>query len=202
MRKDIRFVYFDLGRVVVDNEASFDFLAQETGADIRQIIDFFDAHWKEACLGKISSIDHLELLKKALNITTQAPDFADFWSEFHVPIKETVTLIDALSGRVKLGVLSNAEPGMFAKCIEKGKIPDPPWSSVVISSDVGSVKPERKIYEIAQKRAKTASPHIFYIDDRPENIEVARRLGWESLLFVKEDIPSSIRKLRSALGLS
>jgi len=199
---DIRFVYFDLGRVVVDNEASFALLSRKTGVSYERITEFFDRYWKAACLGKISSVDHLAIFKKGLKIRTDAPDFAEFWSAFHVQIKETVGLINDLKGRVKLGVLSNAEPGVFEKNMERDKIPNPPWDATVISCDVGYVKPDIRIYKIAQARAGVAPSQIFYTDDRQENIDVARVLGWQTQLFVKEDIPATMRRLRKALGLN
>ena len=127
---DIQFVYFDLGRVVVDNEASFALLSRKTGVPYERITEFFDRYWKAACLGKISSVDHLAILKKELKIRTHARDFASFWSEFHVPIRQTVDLIMELRGHVKLGVISNVEPGVFEKNMERDKIPNPQWNDV------------------------------------------------------------------------
>ncbi|MGI5197375.1 HAD family hydrolase [Streptomyces sp. CA-288835] len=48
---------------------------------------------------------------------------------------------------------------------------------VVSSARVGVAKPDRKIYEIAAERAGVAMERCLFVDDLPENVEAAVRLG-------------------------
>ncbi|MFC5720626.1 HAD family hydrolase [Streptomyces gamaensis] len=48
---------------------------------------------------------------------------------------------------------------------------------VVSSARVGVAKPDRKIYEIAARRAGTAVSRCLFVDDRLENVEAANSLG-------------------------
>jgi len=53
-------------------------------------------------------------------------------------------------------------------------------SGKIYSYDVGAKKPEAKMYEVFEK---TFGKPCFYLDDRPSNIEAARKRGWQSHLF-------------------
>jgi len=53
----------------------------------------------------------------------------------------------------------------------------------VLSYEVGSLKPDRKIFEHAITTANCAPDSLFFIDDREENITAATRLGIHAHLF-------------------
>ncbi|MFD3920771.1 HAD-IA family hydrolase [Streptomyces sp. NPDC058595] len=54
--------------------------------------------------------------------------------------------------------------------------------SVVNSSLVGVVKPDRRIYEIAAERAGVAPDRCLFVDDRQENVDAAVALGMTGVL--------------------
>jgi glucose-1-phosphatase len=49
------------------------------------------------------------------------------------------------------------------------------------------MKPEPKIYLEAAKMANVAPSEIFFMDDRPENVEGARAVGIDAVLFQSVD---------------
>lgn len=202
MRKDIRFVYFDLGRVVVDNEASITKLASNLNVPSQTIENFFTTQEEPALKGRISSRKLLTLFERVVGVRTDAGDFAQLWGKYLVPIKQTHDLIYEISSQVAVGVLSDIEHGVFRETVRNGGIPDISWAAVIESCKLGYMKPDERIYIYAQEKAGVSPEHILYTDDKPENISVAKSLGWRSMLFVKEDIPASIRNLRKVLGLS
>jgi len=74
-----------------------------------------------------------------------------------------------------------------------------PFSIVIKSCDVGFLKPEREIYQLAQERVK-ASPHqILFVDDKEENIETAISLGWWGVVFDEDNPQKSIQKIKKSL---
>jgi HAD superfamily hydrolase (TIGR01509 family) len=44
------------------------------------------------------------------------------------------------------------------------------------------MKPEPRIYEIAERVTGCQGPDILYLDDRPENIAAATERGWQVIL--------------------
>lgn len=197
----IKFVYFDLGRVVVDNEASIKNLASFLQVQASAIEAFFQQHGEKALKGHLSSKEYLELFERVLGVRSAAQDFAQLWGKFLVPIIETHQLIKELSRKISVGVISDIEPGVFQETVRHGGIPDVPWTVVVESHRLGYLKPDRRVYEYAQKKAGVLPEQIFYTDDKPNNVQIAKTLGWQGTVFVKEDIPGSIKKIRQMLQL-
>jgi FMN phosphatase YigB (HAD superfamily) len=201
MRKDIRFVYFDLGRVVVDNEASIANLAIYFHVSGRTIEKFFHKFVERACKGHISSRKLLTLFEQFVGIHSGARDFAQLWGKYLVPIKQTHDLIYEISRRIAVGALTDIEHGVFRETVRNGGIPDIPWAAVIESCKLGYMKPDKRIYTYAQEQAHVSAKNIFYTDDKPENVTVAKSLGWKSTLFVKEDIRGSIQTIRRMLHI-
>ena len=58
---------------------------------------------------------------------------------------------------------------------------------IIDSSEVGTRKPETRIYEITRERLGVAHDEIFFVDDIGQNLKAARALGWHTLLFTETD---------------
>ncbi|MFD0277611.1 HAD-IA family hydrolase [Kitasatospora sp. NPDC127111] len=54
--------------------------------------------------------------------------------------------------------------------------------AVVNSSRVGAAKPDPRIYHLAAERAGTTPGRCLFVDDRPENVAAAARLGMTAVL--------------------
>ena len=197
--KKISFIYFDLGGVVVSNARAHDRLARETGKPAREIKAFLDATDDIRGRGKHDMQKFLHEFKAAFRVDHPAINFADFWSDYLEPIGETHTLIYELSFRYKLGILSNAEPGVIAYNIKKGKVPNIPWAAIVESAQFGFVKPEPQLFRVAQEMAGVPPGEILFIDDKTKNIEVARALGWQGERFDHTNVSQSVKSLRRKL---
>lgn len=74
-------------------------------------------------------------------------------------------------------------PGMLEAIRQKGLLPNIAWEVVVDSSEVGFCKPNSEIYELAQDRAGVKPEEILFVDNTRENIEAAKRLGWQAVLY-------------------
>lgn len=57
------------------------------------------------------------------------------------------------------------------------------FHDVLISSEVGLIKPSRDLYELALERLGTAPEETIFIDDRLANVEGAQQLGMKTILF-------------------
>jgi putative hydrolase of the HAD superfamily len=70
-------------------------------------------------------------------------------------------------------------------------------ASLTLSFEVGAVKPEPEIYERCLADLGVEAAEAFFVDDRLENVEAARALGMEALVFEGEDaLAAELRRLR------
>lgn len=199
MKRNISFIYFDLGGVIIDNEQTKRGLSKDFHLNVDDIQTFFDENWREVCLGVMDNKTYLTRFKEKFRVTHHKNDFVDFITEYMGHYQETHDLIHTLSRDYRLGILSNAELGMIDALLGKGKIPKVHWDVIIESAKVATVKPEKKIYEIARKKAKVAPHEILFIDDRQNNIEAAHALGWNTVLFDFFDVQGSIKRVKNVL---
>ena len=67
---------------------------------------------------------------------------------------------------------------------------------IVISGEVGAVKPDPEIFEIMLKRIGRPASECLFIDDAHPNIEEAERMGFVTILFKSpEELDQELHKL-------
>jgi putative hydrolase of the HAD superfamily len=69
------------------------------------------------------------------------------------------------------------------------------FDALVLSYEVGYVKPEDGIYAAAQAEAHCRPDECFYIDDIPEYVAAGRRHGWHAEVY--RTTPTIVDRLRS-----
>jgi putative hydrolase of the HAD superfamily len=104
---------------------------------------------------------------------------------------QMVDWVDRLrAGGIKVGVLSNMFLGL-AKLIRKKA----PWldrfDGLTLSAEIRRVKPDPEIYEHSLTQLGVAAGEALFLDDRQVNIDGARAVGMEGLLF---KTPSQVRE--------
>lgn len=198
--KPIRFVYFDVGGVLLDWREGHKRVAEKYNVPYENIRKVFEANWREACRGTLAGDVYMGMFAQVLGMKGPLPEVSDFWSDHFTVISETHSLVKELVGNYELGIFSNAEKNSMKYAFAKGLIPDVSWRVKIDSSKHGSVKPEEKIYEIAEEAAIGVSrEELFFIDDVPEHITVAKARGWQGMVFDTNDVKGSVKKLREVL---
>ncbi len=118
----------------------------------------------------------------------------DWYSAFYRPefMPGMIPLVEALQGRVKVAMLSNASPGMEERLRDHLKIAHL-FDPLLGSASLGCAKPEEQIYRMALDRIGEPPEACFFIDDLPQNIDAARALGIRGHVFV--DAPTLVTAL-------
>jgi HAD superfamily hydrolase (TIGR01509 family) len=70
------------------------------------------------------------------------------------------------------------------------------FTDYVFSYEQGAMKPHPRIYESVERFAGVPRDRMFYIDDRPENVEEAQRRGWRTVCHT--DVPTTLAAAREA----
>ncbi len=99
------------------------------------------------------------------------------------PIADSVRLLIALRERGhRLHYLSNM-PAPLADHLQRSHAFLALFASGIYSSHVQLTKPDPAIFVLAQQRFGGDPSDTLFIDDHPENIEAARRHGWQARLY-------------------
>jgi 2-haloacid dehalogenase len=99
------------------------------------------------------------------------------------PIAGTVDILKALKqAGFPLYGLSNWPAGKFQLVRHKYDFFN--WfDDIVISGEVGMAKPDARIYRLVLDRAGKPASQCIFIDDSAGNIQAARQLGFQTILF-------------------
>ena len=198
-KSGIRFVFFDINGCIVRffNQA-FTQLAHDTGVPIDKIEAAFWHYNDAVCRGDLSLAEFDRILAQHLGIPQL--DWQVYYLAAIEPIEEMKELLAWASKNYQIGLLSNIMPGFIGAMQAAGKIPDLPYDCIIDSSQVKSIKPEAKIYEIAQAKAGVSAAEILLVDDSRSNLMAAERKGWRVLWFDDYRPADSIVHIREILA--
>lgn len=196
-KSGISFLYLDInGCLVRFFHEAFNRLAVNTGAS-PDLIETTFWHYNDAvCRGEMTLEQFDETLSNTLG---KKVSWKDYYMQTIDPIEETASLLKWASEHYKIGLLSNIMPGFINEMINKGLLPKLQYDVIVDSSEVGSIKPEESIYEVASKKAGVPSSEILFVDDSRTNLMAAERLGWRVLWFDDYRPTESARRIKDAL---
>ncbi len=114
-------------------------------------------------------------------------DFADAWNSIfqNRPLLPEA-LLAALSARTQLWVLSNTNETHFNFICNRYSFVRH-FRGYVLSHEVGSRKPDARIYSHALESAGVKASQALFVDDLLPNVEAARRLGIDAFQFQGEE---------------
>lgn len=200
-KSGVSFIYFDInGCLVRFFHRAFTAIAKETGL-APDLIETAFWHYNDAiCTGKLKTADFNVAFAKRLGI-----DKID-WQKHYLaavdPIPEMHELVRWAAGNYHVGLLSNIGSGFVEDMMKHNLVPDVEYAAIIDSSQVGVIKPDKKIYEIAQERAKVPAKEILFVDDSRANLIPAQAQGWHVMWFNDYDPLESTERVRAALELA
>lgn len=116
-----------------------------------------------------------------------------------IPNMELIQIIKKLrTDGYKTAIISNTSGLIMRKKIDRyfGEKIENLFEEIIISSEVGLLKPDEKIYEMVLKKLGTQPGETIMIDDSDSYLEGARRLGIVCLVFRdNETLRSDLNRL-------
>lgn len=183
------FVFLDLGQVIVtfDRERSFRQMAEVSGADpaaIRRVVldEGLQTELERGGIGWEGF--HAEFSRR----TGTAPDSRALAHAASDMFALNVALLPVIAGLERtgcgLGILSNTCGPHWEHLLSRRFAVLPGnFRELVLSHEVGAVKPDPGIYAAAARRCGAAPEHIFFADDIQAHVDAARAAGWQAELF-------------------
>jgi epoxide hydrolase-like predicted phosphatase len=187
----IRAVIFDLGGVLVRTEdrTPRTQLADRLGLTYNElsalIFDSPSAH--QAMKGEITAAEHWEAAQEALGIPQDEIEKMklDFWGGDTLD-ENLVNYLRDLRPQYKTALLSNAWDDLRQMIEEEWKIDDA-FDEIIISAEVGLVKPDASIYQRMIADLDIVPAEAVFVDDFPENVAGARSQGLHAVQFNDSD---------------
>lgn len=96
--------------------------------------------------------------------------------------RELIDYISGLGKCYKIALLSNANSNYIRAEIANFQI-EKYFDEIVISSEVGYIKPEKEIFALVAKRLGVKASECVFIDDNPGHITGAEAAGIKGILF-------------------
>jgi putative hydrolase of the HAD superfamily len=183
------FLYFDLGNVLLtfDQHVACRQVAELTGLTEVQVWSaLYDSGLQERYeRGEVTSRAFYNAFCSA---TCVQPDYRAFHHAHSAMFDLNVRIIPIVAhlwaAGYRLGILSNTcdahweyvSDGRFKAVREF-------FQTHMLSHELRCSKPEPAIYQHAAKAAGVAPDRIFFVDDRPENVDGARHAGWDAVHY-------------------
>lgn len=156
--------------------------------DLNRLYDFVGHDNAQALNDLIHAADHgyisgQDFFEQVADIAkTSTAEVAAVVRDKQSPNHQLMERIKELKQSYKIGLLSNMGYDTLADVFSE-ELRQELFDDVLISGDVGLIKPSRDLYELALERLGVAPEEVIFIDDRLPNIEGASRLGMKTILF-------------------
>ncbi len=184
------FIYFDMGKVLID----FDFtkaqrrISDLTGLDGGTILDeMFSDEYDFCCqfeTGDITSDEFFGFIIKRYGLNVRIEELEEAYNEIFTPYPEMERLAADLSSQgYRLGILSNTCMPHWNYCQKNYPSLFTHFEILAASCELHAMKPSETIYLRAAELTGVSPQEIIFIDDRPENIDGARAVGFDGHVF-------------------
>ncbi len=183
----IRFCYFDLGNVLLrfDHELACRQMAAVAGISpdvVRRVVFEEGVQWRYE-RGEITCRQFFDYF---CHRTGAKPDYATWMhaasSIFEVNHSVAPIVMGLAAAGHRLGVLSNTCKAHWNYCLPRYRTLAF-FDVFALSFEIGAMKPDVRTYQAAAELAGVAPEHIFFTDDREENVQAALQVGFQAVLF-------------------
>jgi len=196
----VKAVFFDLGGVIVRTEfqAPRQQLAERLGMeydDLDRLVFDSDSGLR-AATGEITSADHwAAVIKRLKRPASELSRVRDEFFAGDIVDRTLIEYIRSLRGKYKTGLISNAWSDL-RDFVVREKFDDA-FDKMIISAEVGAMKPDPKIFQIALDAFGVKPKEAVFVDDVYANIEGCEKVGMKGIHF--KDAESTLRQLKELL---
>ena len=203
MKRKYSVIVFDLGNVLIPFD--YNILIKKLDAVKpglgKHFVDTYFANYefhRDFERGKISNEIFIKRMLEILDHSIDGDTFCNFFSSIFKLNEEVAALLPVLKNKYKLILLSNTnsihqkygwEHYEFLKYFD----------GLILSHEIGAVKPEEKIYRAVEKSSGSPAEEHIFIDDIEEYVNAAKSFSWDGVHFKGYNILIEELKLRDII---
>ncbi len=198
----IRAVAFDIGKVLLDFD--YGILVRKMAPRSRLDVPALEQLLGQSPLlakyesGQMKCEEFFLAVGQETGYDGTQEEFAALFENIFTPIKEVIVMHEQIvASGLPTYTFSNTN-AIASRHISQTYDFWPRFSKHILSHEVGSLKPESKIYEALESVAGCAVGEIAYLDDRHENVVAGKLRGWQAVQFAD---PAQARAGFGGLGL-
>ena len=194
------FLYFDLGKVLVDFEVEqmFRQLGEVAGIApdrVEQVV-FGGQLQQQYETGQISGRDFYDAFCRQTGTRPDYDALRRAGSEiFELKVSMLPVVAQLCQAGYRLGVLSNTCESHWEFCTRRYRILTELFTVHALSYEIGVAKPAAAIFHAAAELAGVRPEEIFYVDDSPQHVAGARAVGFDAVQYTST--PQLVGDLRS-----
>ena len=184
----IKTIFFDVGGVLQlggqRTTGVHKYVSAKLGISLDQYFDAIDTIYAKSIEGKISEQQAVEAIAKNLKIPKRKLEklYKIAYKKNFRLNKELLTFSKKLRKRgFQISIISDmwhlSKKALIIKKFYKT------FNSVIISCDVKTRKPHKKIFDIALKKSKTKPNQSIFVDNQEWNTKPAEKWGFKIVLF-------------------
>ena len=185
----IRGIIFDLGGVIITENVTSDFyayVAKTLNIPQKKLKNVMAEEVQLLSRGEEADIEFWKRVCKLLGVDCPANNVLSqlFTKTYGINVvvdRDMEKFIQKLFNKYKLGLLSNTIE-VHANVFKKFDVLKY-FNPVILSFEVGLIKPYREIYELAIEKMLLHANELLFIDDREENIKGAKEAGIKGILY-------------------
>lgn len=196
----IKCVISDLGNVILNFDSSIFYkkISESSPYTPEQIANIVDENFKllrAFGTGRISPKEFFKEVSDKLQLSTDFESYFSVYNNVFALKPDVIKTLAKLKAKYRLILLSNTDVKHVG--FIKKKFPEIFFfDDYVLSYEVGWMKPDPQIYQIALEKAKAEAGECVFIDDLEENIEVAAKIGIHTILFTPQtNLDAELRQL-------
>ena len=145
----IKFVYFDIGDVIVDCSRYFESVCADYKLDFEIFLSFYVKHKSDLITGKLKTEKFWEECVNHFGLErVDDYNFVKSWVLDYMPVESVKDLILKMENFVNVGIISNINSGVWEEMVSVGLVPKIKSEKVLLSCNLGVKKPEKEIYKM------------------------------------------------------
>ena len=146
--------------------------------------------------GKLTTPVFRGMVRETCRLTCSDEQFATAYGDMFSPNTAVCELVPLLKRRYPLYLLSNTNDLHYRQFGRQFADVLGHFDGVVVSHEAGVRKPHRGIYDACLKLSGRPAAECVFVDDLPTNIQAARDLGWQGLLYERgRDLRAGLAKM-------
>jgi len=173
-------VIFDLGNVLLpfNWDIAADKFCARTGRTRRELDDYMmtTPFTIQLSLGQITKEEYYRIVAHDFGFDGGYEEFALMWSDIFTTDDQMIALAEQLKGRLRRFILSNTN-AIHTEFISSHYPFVCAFDGLILSHEVGLMKPDRRIYELVLGRYTLNASDVVFIDDILINVEAAEGAG-------------------------